>query len=496
MPSYTTPDYVLKRPRTRIVCTMGPATASDEMIDELIRAGMSVARLNLSHGTPTEHSEAIARVRTGAERNGVAVAVLADLPGPKHRLGPAPDPGSDPDAKKGIWLEVGQRYILRDGNDESSTEIGYVHPPGFVSNTPTGAPVFIADGAMRFVVTESRSDELECEVTVGGLIESDKAVSSPGHASRISYLTKETSDALAKAAEEHVDYVGISYIRSAADVRLVRDFFAARDFTPQLIAKIELAESMDNLDAIIDASDGVMVARGDLGVELPIALVPGSQKEIIKRANHVGKVVITATQMLESMINAPAPTRAEVTDVANAVLDGTDAIMLSAETSVGKYPAIATAVMAEVALEAEKSLDREAIADRRRSGVHGLDSAIADAAVTTADSVGAKVILAFTESGSTAGRVAGFRPGIPIIVITPDPAVGRGLALRWGVTVINAPRPNSIDEMFRQGSKVALDTGLVKEKERAVAVIGVPIGVHGSTNLLRVIDLPEPEPIG
>tara|TARA_B110000263_G_scaffold184127_1_gene161673 strand:- start:1429 stop:2148 length:720 start_codon:yes stop_codon:yes gene_type:complete len=239
-----------------------------------------------------------------------------------------------------------------------------------------------------------------------------------------------------------------------------------------------------------------MVARGDLGVELPIALVPGSQKEIIKRANHVGKVVITATQMLESMINAPAPTRAEVTDVANAVLDGTDAIMLSAETSVGKYPAIATAVMAEVALEAEKSLDREAIADRRRSGVHGLDSAIADAAVTTADSVGAKVILAFTESGSTAGRVAGFRPGIPIIVITPDPAVGRGLALRWGVTVINAPRPNSIDEMFRQGSKVALDTGLVKEKERAVAVIGVPIGVHGSTNLLRVIDLPEPEPIG
>ncbi|HJM54003.1 MAG TPA: pyruvate kinase [Dehalococcoidia bacterium] len=488
MPSYTAPDYVLKRPRTRIVCTLGPATASDEMIDDLIQAGMSVARLNLSHGSPEDHTEAIARVRERSERAGVAVAVLADLPGPKHRLGSAPDADSGAE----IVLEVGQRYMLRDGNGTSTNEVGYVHPPGFVSSTPAGADVLIADGAIRLSVKQARQNEIECEVTVGGPIQSDKAVSAPGHASRISYLTEETGEALAMAASQHVDYVGISYIRSAADVRLVRDFFAARDFHPELIAKIELAESMDNLNAIIDASDGVMVARGDLGVELPIALVPGSQKTIIRRANEVGKVVITATQMLESMINAPTPTRAEVTDVANAILDGTDAIMLSAETSVGQYPAVATAVMAEVALEAEKTLNRREIADRRRTGIQGLDSAIADAAVSTAVSVDAKVILAFTESGSTAGRVAGFRPGVPIIVITPDSAVGRGLALRWGVMVITAPRPRSIDEMFRQGSQIALDSGLVKEKERAVAVIGVPIGVHGSTNLLRVIDLPEP----
>ncbi|MBT3941901.1 MAG: pyruvate kinase, partial [Chloroflexi bacterium] len=335
-------------------------------------------------------------------------------------------------------------------------------------------------------------DELECEVTVGGKILSDKAVSAPGHASRISYLTVETARALEEAATEHVDYVGISYIRSAADVRLVRDFFAARDFHPQLIAKIELAEAMEDLNAIIDASDGVMVARGDLGVELPVALVPGSQKKIIRRANHVGKVVITATQMMESMIKSPVPTRAEVTDIANAILDGTDAIMLSGETSMGEFPIEATSTMAEGALEAEKLLDREEIANRRRKGAQGLDSAIADAAVSTADRVDAKVILAFTESGSTAERVAGFRPGVPVVVITPDTAVGRGLALRWGVIVITAPRPNSIDEMFSQGSQVALDSGLAKLRERAVAVIGVPIGVHGSTNLLRVIDLPEP----
>ncbi len=492
MPSYATPDYVLNRPRTRIVCTLGPATASSERINELIHAGMSVARLNLSHGEPEEHSNSIALVRAAAETTGVAVAILADLPGPKHRLGPAPE--SNLEDTPGIVIRVGQTFILRDGDGESTSEVGYVHPPGFVSSTPTGASVLIADGAVQLKVIEARENELECEVTVEGAILSDKAVSAPGHASRISYLTKETAAALEEAAEERVDFVGISYIRSAADVNLVRDFFASRNFHPQLIAKIELAESMEDLDAIIDASDGVMVARGDLGVELPIALVPGSQKKIINRANHVGKVVITATQMLESMIHSPMPTRAEVTDVANAILDGTDAIMLSGETSMGEFPVVATSTMAEVALEAEKTLDREEIADRRRRGVQGLDSAIADAAVSTADRVGAKVILAFTESGSTAARVAGFRPGVPIIVITPDTAVGRGLALRWGVIVITAPRPNSIDEMFSQGSQVALDSGIANLQDRAVAVIGVPIGVHGSTNLLRVIDLPEPTP--
>ena len=486
MPAYTIPEHVLKRPRTRIVCTLGPATATDDKIEELIRAGMSVARLNLSHGTPGEHEDAIARVRAVSKRTGVAVAILADLPGPKHRLGPAPD--------SEIILEPGQRYILRDGDGPSTAKFAYVHPAGFISSAPAGASVLIADGAIRLSVIEARSDEIECEVAVGGPLESHKAVSAPGHASQISYLTEETEAALTVAASQRVDFVGISYIRSAADVRLVRDFFLARDFAPQLIAKIELAESMANLDAIVDAADGVMVARGDLGVELPIAQVPGSQKKIIKLANSVGKVVITATQMLESMINAPVPTRAEVTDVANAVLDGTDAVMLSAETSIGQYPGLATAVMAEVATEAEKSLNREEIAGRRRSGIQGLDSAIADAAVATADRVGASVILAFTESGSTAARVAGFRPGVPIIVVTHDSEVGRALALRWGVTVVTTPRPDSIDEMFRLGSRIALDTGLAKDHERAVAVIGVPIGVHGSTNLLRVIDLPEPEP--
>ncbi|MDA1258630.1 MAG: pyruvate kinase, partial [Chloroflexi bacterium] len=410
MASNTAPEYVINRPRTRIVCTLGPATATDEGVDELIHAGMSVARLNLSHGTQKEHKEAIARIRSASKRTGVAVGILADLPGPKHRLGPAP--------ASEVVLERGRRFILRDGDGASTSEIGYVHPPGFVSSVPAGASVLIADGAIRLSVLEARAGEIVCEVEVGGAIESGKAVSAPGHASRISYLTEETEAALSMAAAQQVDFVGISYIRTAADVRFVRDFFLARNFAPQLIAKIELAESMDNLDDIIDASDGVMVARGDLGVELPLALVPGSQKKIIRQANRVGKAVITATQMLESMINAPAPTRAEVTDVANAVLDGTDAVMLSAETSIGQYPGLATAVMAEIAMEAEKTLNREEIAARRRNGIQGVDSAIADAAVSTADRVGASVILAFTESGSTAARVAGFRPSVPIIVIT------------------------------------------------------------------------------
>ncbi|MFW6174731.1 MAG: pyruvate kinase [Chloroflexota bacterium] len=483
--SYSVPDYAINRPRTRIVCTLGPASSSEGVILELIRAGMSVARLNLSHADHATHSAAVAAVRNASKTEGVPVAILADLPGPKHRLGHM--------THEGVVLNPGQRYVLRDGAEKSDSQVGYVHPAGFVASVVKGAKVYIADGALQMVVDDVRDGEVECIVTVGGPLLGYKAVSSPGRASHIDYLTDETAAALEFAAQEAVDFVGISYIRSAEDVQIVRRYFEERDFYPQLIAKIELAEAMEHLEEIIDASDGVMVARGDLGVEMPVASVPGSQKRIIRIANTVGKVVITATQMLESMIHNPAPTRAEVTDVANAVIDGTDAVMLSAETSIGTYPVVSTTTMAEVAREAEKSLDTEIIAARRRTSIKAVDEAIAEAACRTADTVGAKLILAFTESGSTAARVAAFRPRMPVIAMAREPAAGRALSMRWGVIVVDAPWAPGISQMFREGSRAALEIGLAEEEDRAVAVMGVPIGLRGHTNLLRVITLPEPE---
>lgn len=484
---YSIQEFIRNRPHTRIVCTLGPATASREQIRSLVQAGMSVARINTSHSDLNFHAQCIQNVRAVSRELGVPIGILADLPGPKYRLSPLSDTG--------VPVALGSQFTLLGEGSEPVNGAVPVLPSGIHHDVTTGDKIFIADGAIQMRVLQVSGASVECEVTVGGILESRKAVATPGRTSNLIYLTEETSNALEFAVQQQVDFIGLSYVRSRADVLKAREFIGGRSPHSQLIAKIELEEAVERLDEILEECDGVMVARGDLGVEVPIQRVPGIQKRIIQRANEIGKVVITATQMLESMISAPSPTRAEVTDIANAVLDGTDAIMLSAETSVGKYPVQAVEIMSQAAREAEKLLDRPWLARRRRDHIGGsVDETIAYSACWASARLDAVVILAFTESGATAGRVASYRPEAPIIAMYRDEVAGRRLSLRWGVIPLPAPRISSMQWMLHEGSKAALETGFAREGDVAVAVAGMPIGVPGHTNLLRVMRLPEPAP--
>lgn len=484
---YFVPEFAKNRPRSRIVCTLGPSSSSAEAIRALIEAGMSVARINTSHSTLDLHAGCIQTVREVSKSLGVSIGVLADLPGPKYRLG---------DLSRGaILLNAGDSLALLAEDQAPGEHCAPVSPSGLHHDVTPDDDILIADGAIRLVVRSVEGNTIHCEVRIGGRIESGKTVAVPGKTSHLPYLTADTQRALDFAVEQEVDFIGLSYVRSASDLVTAKERAADRGSTAQLIAKIELQAAVENLDEILASCDGVMVARGDLGVELPIATIPGVQKRIIRRANELGKVVITATQMLESMIASPTPTRAEVTDIANAVLDGSDAIMLSAETSIGEYPVEATKVMAEAAREAEKLLDSDAVLARRSTELERtVDEAIAYTACWTVSDIDAKVILAFTESGATAARVATFRPAVPILALFRDPAAGCRLSLRWGVTALPVPKIPNIQWMFHEGSKAALETGYAKKGDLAVAVVGMPIGIPGNTNLLRVIKLPEPAP--
>jgi pyruvate kinase len=327
-------------------------------------------------------------------------------------------------------------------------------------------------------------------------MKTNKAVTAPGNTSTLDYFTSETLRALEFVESSDIDFVGLSYVRNADDMLRVRAHLQKAGKNPQLVAKIEIQQAVNNLVEILDESDAIMVARGDLGVELPFERVPSVQKQIIRMANEAGKPVITATQMLESMIEQPSPTRAEATDVYNAVRDGTDAIMLSGETSVGKFPFRAVNAMTRIAKRAESYLEYPMLAERHRAaakkGGLAVDNAIADGAVVAASSLQAKAIVAFTESGSTAGRVAAFRPSVPLFALTPDFTGGAKLALRWGVIPVVVKQFTQLQDMFHAGSQLVLETSIAREGDVIVVVVGLPIGVAGTTNLLRVITLPEP----
>ena len=486
---YEIPAFLKRRPRTRIVCTIGPATGTAAKVERLVREGMSVARLNLSHGSREDHEGYVRTVRQVADKLGVSIGILADLPGPKYRIGVMSEPG--------IRLKTGDTFVLYAERRPGTAEGVNVWPVGLHKDVKRGAKVLLDEGAVEMRVQAIEGQDIICRVTSGGVLKDNKAVTAPGHTSTLDYFTDETTAALDFAIEADVDYIGLSYVRGADDLRTVRSKVKAAGKTCQLVSKIEIKQAVDNLNAILEETDAVMVARGDLGVELPIEYVPGVQKRIIRRANERGKPVITATQMIESMIEAPHPTRAEATDVHNAVRDGTDAIMLSGETSIGKHPFRVVQYMAKIAKRAEMFLDYEGLSNRRRDYVlhnaHSVDDAIAHSATVTADNLGAKVILAFTESGSTASRVAAFRPRIPVLALSRDPKTGNRLSLRWGVIPVSVPGFEFVQDMFYEGSKLALETGLTKEGELAVAVVGMPIGVAGNTNLLRIIRVPEPK---
>lgn len=486
---YFLQPFVRKRARTRIVCTIGPATGTPSRIKRLIRSGMSVGRLNLSHGTPDEHHAYVKMLRDAAEEMGVAVGILADLPGPKYRIGAM--------EQDEILLSAGQLLVLQVAPCEGNSERANVWPAGLHKDIKQGSQVLIDEGTVELRVESIEGTNINCRVTLGGVMKPNKAVTAPGNTSTLDYFTSETEEALQFIKSSDVDFVGLSYVRDAGDMRRVRTYLEKAGKTPQLVAKIEIQQAVDNLTEILEESDAVMVARGDLGVELPFERVPSVQKQIIRMANEVGKPVITATQMLESMIEQPSPTRAEATDVYNAVRDGTDAIMLSGETSIGKFPFRAVNAMTRIAKRAESYLEYPMLAERRRAaalkGGLAVDDAIADGAVVAATSLNAKAIVAFTESGSTAGRVAAYRPSKPLFALCPDFRTGAKLSLRWGVIPIVVVRGfDKVQDMFYAGSRLALETRIAREGDVIVTVAGLPIGVAGTTNLLRVITLPEP----
>ncbi|MBL7126612.1 MAG: pyruvate kinase [Dehalococcoidales bacterium] len=469
----------LSRRRTKIVCTIGPATGSAAAIERLILAGMNIARLNLSHGTHQEHDRYIKTINEVSHRLGIDVAILMDLPGPKYRTGKL---------KNGqLLLKNRSRVVLTTRQVIGDTGLIPVNLPNLARDVKAGDLVLLDDGAMQLKVLETDGIEVRCRVVAGGVLTEGRGVVVPGMRISGPFITDSLKDNLVFAISKQPEYIALSFVSNADDVKGVKEILQKNSADIPIIAKIERGDAVSKFDSILAASDGIMVARGDLGVDIPLERVPMVQKEIIQKCNLAGKPVIVATQMLESMINAARPTRAEVTDIANAIFDGADATMLSAETSIGKYPVQAVTIMAKVAQEAEKKLPYDRILmERGRQLEHKTDELISYSACHIAYSLKAKAIVAFTQSGSTAGRVSKYRPRMPILAITPDCNVCRRLLLHWGVHPEYIPERKSMDELFATGVRLAKEMKVARPGDLIIITGGIPIGVAGSTNLLKV----------
>lgn len=464
---------------TRIIATIGPASSDIGTIEGMIRAGMDIARLNLSHGSLAEHQEILSRIRLVSKELGRQVAVMIDIPGPKLRVRSLPVPDGS--------LLPQEKVIL--SADPHDGEIG-IGPASYIPTICEGDAILLADGAVLLKVT-CVGETIEAEVVSGGSIRQGAGVVIPGRRPDIPYANDELVQNLSFAVDLNPDFIALSFVGSAADIAVVRSFLSEKQVQIPLVAKIETKYAVDLFDEILEAADGIMVARGDLGVELPIACVPHVQKEIIRSCNKAGKPVITATEMLESMVEHGRPTRAEVTDVANAIADGTDATMLSAETSIGKDPARAVAMMAEIACETERHLPYRQILDERRlwheTGPSGI---ISYSACYLANELESKAIVAFTRSGITAERVSRCRPGSPILAITPDEQIARRLLIRWGVfPCIHAPI-HTADELFFISLDLAREKELIASGDRLIIIAGNFAGVQGRTNMIKVQNVP------
>ena len=470
--------------RTKIVCTIGPASDSEERLTALIQAGMNVARLNFSHGTHEEHAVTLARVRRVSQSLGQPVAVLQDLQGPKIRIGKLAG-GKPVELRPGAEFVLVSRPVEGDAAQASTT---YAHLPYDVA---PGSRVLLDDGLMELQVESTTPTEVHCRVVHGGLLRPKKGINLPGTLVNIPPLTDKDRADLAFGVQQAVDYVAISFVQRAADVHHVRQAISRlqadgngpkRDIP--IIAKLEKPAALDNLDAILAVSDGVMVARGDLGVELSAPQVPTAQKRIIKAANSVGNIVITATQMLESMITNPLPTRAEASDVANAIYDGTDAVMLSAETASGAYPVEAVKMMAAIADEAEAHIDKWG----RWHAEHGQtqDDAVAlsRAARELAHDRDVRAIAVFTRSGRTARLLSKERPHVPILAFTPYAATYPRLALLWGVQPHLVPMADSVEVMLQHVESALLQELAVQVGQQVVLVAGMPLVDQGQANIL------------
>jgi pyruvate kinase len=462
--------------RAKIVCTLGPATSSPERIRELVDTGMDVARLNMSHGSHADHERAYRLVREAADATGHGVGVIADLQGPKIRLDTFVD-GS-------AVLEDGDRFTITTRDVPGDASVCGTTYDGLPGDVRPGDPILVDDGKVRLTVVEVDGQDVVTEVTLGGRVSDHKGLNLPGVPVSVPALSEKDVEDLRFALHLSVDFVALSFVRSAQDVEPVRQVMREEGVLVPVIAKIEKPQAIDNLDEIVGAFDAFMVARGDLGVECPLEEVPFLQKEVINRARLNAKAVIVATQMLESMITNPAPTRAEASDVANAVLDGADAVMLSGETSVGKYPIETLATMERIVGATERqrlphvtSLDWS---PRTRGGV------ITKAALEVAERVEAKFLVAFTQSGDSARRLARYRGKVPILAFTPEAKVRSQLSMTWGVETFKTDPVEHTDEMVRQVDEALLEIGRVQQGDLVVIIAGSPPGIPGSTNALRI----------
>jgi pyruvate kinase len=466
--------------RTKIVCTIGPASCGAAELNRLVAAGMDVARLNFSHGSHAEHSEVIKRLREGEERWGRPVAILQDLQGPKVRLGTFGPAGGGR-----VDLEAGGMFTLTAAAVAGTAERASLSHPELLKELRPGDQVWMDDGMIQLEVVEASQDEVRCRVLVGGRLSDHKGVQLPHMQLPVTCLTDKDRDDLRFGVHAGVDFVAVSFVRSATDIVDVRRFLRELGSDIPIVAKLERHEVMSNLPGILTMVDAVMVARGDLGVDVPLEEVPHIQKEVIRQARAAKVPVIVATQMLESMVTHVRPTRAEVSDVSTAIFDGADAIMLSAETASGRFPVEAVEVMARIADRAERAVLTVEGPRRRREGA-GFPEAISVAAATAARMLGARAIVAFTQSGFSARLISQERPDVPIIALTPFVEARRRLALSWGVSSRLIRKVETTDEMIEEVEATLLGDGTVRLNDVLVIISGAPMWVTGTTNLLKL----------
>ena len=466
--------------KTKIVATIGPASESEEMLRELFKQGVNVCRMNFSHGDHAEHKVRMDRVKKVREEMGLPIAIMLDTKGPEIRLG---------DFKDGVVeIQQGQEFTLTTRDilgDETIISVTY---KGMPKDVEVGGIILIDDGLVEFRVKELTDTEIVMEALNGGTLKNHKGVNVPNVNINLPALTEKDISDIKFGIENDVDFIAASFVRKASDVNDIRRILEENDgLNIDIISKIENQQGLDNIAEIIHVSDGIMVARGDLGVEVPTEEIPLIQKDLIRMCNKAGKPVITATQMLDSMIRNPRPTRAEVTDVANAIIDGSSAVMLSGETAAGKYPLESVRTMYNIAINTENSLDyKEMLKVRSIDNEITTTNAISKATVNTASDLGAKAIITATSSGYTSKAISKFRPRAPIIAATTKKSVVRKMALEWGVYPVLAPESKSTDEVIELSIKSSLDAGFVDEGDLVVITAGIPVGLAGTTNMIKV----------
>lgn len=468
--------------KTKIICTVGPATDDENVLKNMMRAGMNVARFNFSHGEYDVHTERLNEVIRLRDELDIPVATLLDTKGPEIRLGDFKNPD-------GVEIKSGDTFTLTTNECLGDETRAFVNYDGLPDDVEAGTKVLINDGLVSMIVQRIVGCDIVCTVIDGGLLTNHKGVNVPGVELNMPYLSQKDMNDLSYGAKMDFDFIAASFCRNATDITIMRNYLDAIGWKDaKIIAKIENGQGVDNIDEIIKVADGIMVARGDMGVEVPFEKIPAIQKMIIEKVYKAGKIVVTATQMLESMIENPRPTRAEITDVANAIYDGTSAIMLSGESAVGKHPVEAVETMARIAETTEADIDYKMRFDHfyQKPENRNITAAISHATVTTAHDLNAAAIVTVTKSGKTARMISKFRPFTPIVGATTNQKIYRQLVLSWGVMPVMCDEKKNTDELFDHAVEVSRKAGAIKKGDLAVITAGIPLGISGTTNMLKV----------